>query len=857
MRKIVLGSFKGRRREIRTSVIMLALIYMCGIMTILFQESFYRSRESLRYDTYGEWTGAVFEAGEEAEQILEGAEFTEHIGKIAVRGTSWYNGERLGEAGYVDREAAALSRIQMSEGYLPSQSTEAALSETLASRLPGEVKVGDQIEIALTEDGEARFYTLSGIVKTWGKEWNTDKHELPGVILGGDEHVQDAGETYLLFENHNTEEMSSIEKRIETLEAGVYVYNEKAYPVDMSAVDLFFQDGKFVFFLVLVAAILICYLMMLTLKSRRYSLTVFRGMGADAKEILQMVLWEALLLWGTAFLTGIVLSVVGTGAALYAVHVVVKMPVRVEIQAEYILEYITCVTVIYLVCNLAVALTAIRSQIRTTFKTDSGLLDRSTPPRLRKAETLAFFVCLKRKWSFYGRIYIVRLAISTVVMVVSAICLQMFIEEKNKYEFWMGAIEPAWHYRADDPKEGLTEAQIGEILKLDGVKSVEKDAYINVSGMIQDNKAQIEVAAPAFKESEYVSTQRRYEQKQRAIPFDQEGDYFSLGELRGISPQDAERLSYYEKVVDTGKLNEASFAAGEECILILPPYQIRDLGGGKEPVYVNIEELDESKDVYTYETGESAVAPGDLVEIRTPWGTEEIRVGGLITSPDTALYIEDNVIAVSEKFLNRLCGLEEEHYAAVKINLDETADTAAAGKEIEAYFETLGRRSNLMDEGSTVQGFAEESLFDGTQYLFILTAVWLVYMLMMYQGNQAYLKNEGKRIGVFRALGMARKALKSRYLLENLSEGVVVILLSFVIVTGEFLIRLRRNAPYDSINTLFRTLEDHPGEIRLFMTALFIACMVFLGVSAVTLYVPLGQLSGRNITDNLGDGERR
>ena len=71
MRKLVLLSFKGRKRELRISIIMLVLIYMCGIMTILFQESFYRSRENLRRDTYGEWMGAVFGAGEGTGQILK------------------------------------------------------------------------------------------------------------------------------------------------------------------------------------------------------------------------------------------------------------------------------------------------------------------------------------------------------------------------------------------------------------------------------------------------------------------------------------------------------------------------------------------------------------------------------------------------------------------------------------------------------------------------------------------------------------------------------------------------------------------------------------------------------------------
>lgn len=144
-------------------------------------------------------------------------------------------------------------------------------------------------------------------------------------------------------------------------------------------------------------------------------------------------------------------------------------------------------------------------------------------------------------------------------------------------------------------------------------------------------------------------------------------------------------------------------------------------------------------------------------------------------------------------------------------------------------------------------------MFEGAQYLFVLTAVWTVYMLMMYQGNQVYLKNEGKRIGVLRALGMDKTMLRVRCLSENLCEGMAVILISFGIVAGEFFIRLRRQAPYDCINTLMWSLADNPGTIRLFFMALLIAIIVFLGVSGVTLYLPLKKISGRNIVENLGD----
>ena len=168
----------------------------------------------------------------------------------------------------------------------------------------------------------------------------------------------------------------------------------------------------------------------------------------------------------------------------------------------------------------------------------------------------------------------------------------------------------------------------------------------------------------------------------------------------------------------------------------------------------------------------------------------------------------------------------------------------------------LGKETNLTDTAGFIRARAEESLFDGTQYLFVLTAVWLVYMLMMYHGNQVFLKNEGKRIGVFRALGMDRRMLKSRYLLENLSEGGGIILVSAAIVTGEFLIRLRTYGAYDSVRMFQRILADNPGDVRLFLMALLIAVTAFLGVSVVTLYIPLKKLSDGNIAGNLGDEER-
>ena len=51
-------------------------------------------------------------------------------------------------------------------------------------------------------------------------------------------------------------------------------------------------------------------------------------------------------------------------------------------------------------------------------------------------------------------------------------------------------------------------------------------------------------------------------QKQLQVPVDEEGDYFSIWELRGVSPQDEERLAYYERSADTGSFGRERFLAG-------------------------------------------------------------------------------------------------------------------------------------------------------------------------------------------------------------------------------------------------------------------------------------------------------
>lgn len=166
------------------------LAFTCGITTLIFQESFYRSKENMLYDTYGEWTGAVYGTTGKVEEYVNEKDSTEQIGRIVMWGNSWRDGKRFGNAGYVDQTAWELGRLRIKEGTVPADSGEIALSEIAVERMDVAVTVGDTITLALGENEEEKEYIVSAIISSWGNEWKTEEHALPTVVLGSDERQQ-------------------------------------------------------------------------------------------------------------------------------------------------------------------------------------------------------------------------------------------------------------------------------------------------------------------------------------------------------------------------------------------------------------------------------------------------------------------------------------------------------------------------------------------------------------------------------------------------------------------------------------------------------------------------------------------
>ena len=111
---LILRMLRRRKKETRMRLVSLAALYAFSTLLLILQGSFLASETERRYETYGAWTGAVYDAPAEAETLLTAPETVETLGRIQMT-------EPLAglPTGSMDAAALTLGRIQLEEGHLP------------------------------------------------------------------------------------------------------------------------------------------------------------------------------------------------------------------------------------------------------------------------------------------------------------------------------------------------------------------------------------------------------------------------------------------------------------------------------------------------------------------------------------------------------------------------------------------------------------------------------------------------------------------------------------------------------------------------------------------------------------------
>lgn len=622
-----------------------------------------------------------------------------------------------------------------------------------------------------------------------------------------------------------------------------------SYYDNIPFIDSLFEDGKIMILLLGISGIMMGISVINLSQKRKYTLQMLRGLGADVMKLILYVTWENLYLWGVGFLIGVSIGSVLAILLLFIVTSAMSLPFLIAIPWAYLGEYLLFTCGLFFIGTLLLVFQIWNSGISSSFKEEYNVFELENVPALKKAEKISFLRWYKRKRLFYIGSTGMRMGVSIVVIIVSAVNIHLFCVVSEQYQIMKNLSSSAYVFSTPNLGEGLTEEQILELENMEEVRSVEREKYIN-TGSIDAN---ITVSFPGWKGSEYVKTHRKYAQTVSGMEgYDKEGDYFVLNEIRGISKDDEEHFAYYEQTLDAGTFHKENFNKGKECILFLSPYQVRDVGYDmidKEAVYVTDEEI-ESQKVYEYKIDENSIQPGDYVTVNTPWGSSDIRVAGIVCSKYSS-QMGSNIIAVGEKFLDQITRADESRYNAIRITALEEADANVVYEIIRTYFEQINPEHHISDEGAVYKEIAADCRQEMVQYPTIICVIWLLYFIVIFYANNIHLENEKRRIGILRFMGMSCSKIKQIYTGENVLEMLSVLGTGFLILLIWFLWKLREDTSFDSLESLILEAGKNQDRIEVFVLALGISFVIVLGMSLLTLVLPLRKITKGSIIENL------
>lgn len=852
MRKIAFKSLTGRRKETRLLAGMLILLYAVNLMLIIFVGSYTKTLEENRFQKYGEWTGAVIHADTYLKSTLATEKGIYNIGAVKAGADVYVEGKECGKIGCIDRTARKLGRIELKAGKWPQTEREIVLPASFIETLDKPVKIGDKVSLSYLGNGQetAAEYMLTGTFKTWGTGWAIRDFSLPSVIQWETADVKDNDVCYLFKAsemNHNN--LMDLAAKIDPENKAVFEFNEKAYPEDTSLAFYFLQDGKYIMFMLLISTIIIGYILTIFAKNERYSLLILRGLGAARGQIFLLALWKCVIILGISALAGSIAGFTGGFIVLNIARFVLDIRVVYEVNWPDLLQICSAVSIVFSAGYICMAMQVCTLDIKSSYKEDSELYERKAFS-INRAEKLTIVRMVKRSRKFFRERTFFRIGISVLVIIISAVCMELLIKSESDYRFWKDQEGYSYIFNTNDLTEGISDKNIADVKAIPGMEAAEYEKYINVSGMEQ----MITISWNGWSGSEYVRVHRRYTQVQNSTqPYGKEGDYFILNEIRGVSPQDKERLSSYSEIDAKGEFNEDLFDQGEECILFLSPYQIRDQGGDVidyEPVYLDEEHMDKTKKVYRYEK-DGSILPGDYITVSSPWGKQEIKVGSIIyTSPQYG----ENVIAVGDRFLDKLCQVPDKNlYNAVKFRYSGDADFNKMDEVTADYFSRINKGEWISNERMIYEEIREQLMSSIFRAVVIAAAVWLLYLLLMYQGNAGRLAHERKKTGILQALGISKLDLRKMYYYEYLYEGIMILIISGCICAVWFAYKLRTIISYDSIESFRYALTYDMSYLRNSCYSILIAFAVFIGINIITLYIPVKRILKNSVITNIRD----
>lgn len=312
---IALKGLKGKKRSSTYLFLVCFLSVAFAVVNVSITGSLNKTREELRYDTYGEWDAAIYSSeplSVSKDEHIQGCGTAQVYGKLLDGGETVLTG-----IGTLDESLLEIGRLAVQSGKFPTEDHEIAIEADILSDLGYDYELGQTLTLRILNREEEvvdKKYTLCGVLREYTDLWSTgtEKVTLAGACVTADA-AKEIGEvcSYQYFLSAEGEKGYPLYKELK----GSY-----AHVVENTAANGQIAEEEYHYFnLVLIlfttlAAVIVIY--SIQIKEQTRSIRLFRIIGVTKKQLSQIIFYETMVILLPAAFGGVAVGSLATWGLL-------------------------------------------------------------------------------------------------------------------------------------------------------------------------------------------------------------------------------------------------------------------------------------------------------------------------------------------------------------------------------------------------------------------------------------------------------------------------------------------------------------------------------------------------------------
>ncbi len=773
IRTNIISKITGKGHAIVGLFIVVFLVFLFGISSMIYVDSYTKTLEEQRKATYGAWHIGIYDTTEEVYEDICNHGIVESTGTMEVYGYAVEESSDeginiLGSVGYADDTLIQMGNITLLDGHFPSSESEIAMEAATLDRMGYSYELGQKINInyateIANEDSvpEVVTFTLCGVVKNYSAYWKSDGYWLTSCFVSN-QFAKDNREsmlyTFAELESQYVENADDLSILVD--KDGYFVKNEFTYlqysEEQTGNFDLRIQQTV----IILASCLFMLIFINMELKQRYHSFVMMRTIGATKGQIIGFFIRGKVRILCIGSILGIVCGIIFPYLIFGQMGNLIGGAATYYINIAHILVMIF---VLYLSAMTSLAFSMVRLfqiPLRGMAKQQNVVKKYNRRKRLRTNHLFAAFHRADFKQKIVG---------------ITLTCVASFLIYVLAYQTWDAYTLYAQHcenYPADyvfgllaskaPPRDTMSEEELEEIKHAYGVAEVETIALSDYYGISFEGDYNKEYAEEVQDDlSEYLLASGLEAPN---------GDI--SGTLIGVSDN---LMSLYINEIDSeGIIDELKDG---EVILYLPSYT-KDKD---DNLLIDITAWQATEGATTLLDDE--IKSGDVVQIETEVKTEELNIVGIIRSfDDTPLSynpMRSYSLFCNENTYRELVSNYE--YAYVLVYNETTTIPYQTDVELSKIQTGLYFNNNRVQSSEQLQNVILQMILA----LLLCTFAILIMTVIRFGIRVMDDKRKAERYQLLYKLGMSKQMMLKHIFGVSIFEGIVgcgIALIVFLLV---------------------------------------------------------------------------